>query len=256
MGGELILIFLAGIVAGVFTGFSGGSATNIFVPILVIFAGYSPYASVGVALAVDVISCLVAFYVYHKKEKINFKPFLPLLVFSLIGVYFGSFYSHYIPSQGLKILVGIGICFVSLKFFKKKKNPTNRKKKTNNLFGKYNILFSALLGLVLGIILGIFGGGGGLLLLLVLTLVLNYKTHEAIEASVLLMIFLALFGTIIHYVYMPFSLTIVLVGCLGGIIGARYSSVLANKLSEEKLNIIVGIFLFILGFALFLSGLI
>ncbi|MFA6022548.1 MAG: sulfite exporter TauE/SafE family protein [Candidatus Pacearchaeota archaeon] len=251
----LLIILFAGIIAGIFTGFSGGSATNIFIPMLVLLAGYSPYMAVGVALTVDVFSCIIAFSVYNRKIKIKFKPFIPLLISSLIGVFMGSYYSVQVPSNLLEILIGVTICFIGFKFItKKKSSSSNTHKKVNKIFKKYKMVISVLFGLIIGMVCGFFGGGGGLLLLGVLILILNYETHEAIGLSVLIMLFLALFGGAIHYFYMPFPLIPALIGCIGGVIGAMYSSVLANKISEDKLNIIVGIFLLIMGGSLLVSG--
>ena len=54
---EFIVCFIAGIGAGLGTGFAGMSAAAVISPILITFLGMDPYMAVGIALASDVLVC-------------------------------------------------------------------------------------------------------------------------------------------------------------------------------------------------------
>lgn len=52
---KFIICFLAGIGAGLGTGFAGMSAAAVISPMLITFLGMNPYMAVGIALASDVL---------------------------------------------------------------------------------------------------------------------------------------------------------------------------------------------------------
>jgi uncharacterized protein len=245
---ELILLFIAGIGAGIVTGLFGGSATLAVVPIMVIFGGYTPYQAIGIGLSIDIFASLAAFVVYYKNKEVDFKPAIPLTVFALIGVVLGSFISAQIPIMQLMFLTGAGIVFASFSFFRKHKLIDHKET-------KHQTLVSSFLGLLVGLILGTWGTGGGVALLLALTIGLGYEIHMAVGTSVLIMVFLAAFGGATHYVNTPFSLIGLAAGALGGIIGSVLTSKFAISLSERKLDIIVGICILLSGISLILKSL-
>ena len=53
---KFIICFIAGIGAGLGTGFAGMSAAAVITPMLVAFLGMDPYMAVGIALASDVLA--------------------------------------------------------------------------------------------------------------------------------------------------------------------------------------------------------
>lgn len=63
---KFIICFIAGIGAGLGTGFAGMSAAAVITPMLVTFLGVEPYQAVGIALASDV---LVVLYQHILMEK-------------------------------------------------------------------------------------------------------------------------------------------------------------------------------------------
>jgi len=237
---ETILLLIAGFGGGLVTGFFGGSVVLFFVTILVIFGNYHPYLAIGIGLTVEIFTSSMAFYVYHKNKRIDLMPAIPLVIAAFGGVFLGSFFSFDVSAKTLSILAGIGICLASIRFFKSKTFTFDKKLKNGTMY-------SILWGFVTGIIIGFLGGSGGIAMLVALTMFLGYRIHKAIGTSVLIMIFIASFGAISHYIYMPFSFTAVLIGACGGILGAAVSSKIANILSEKTLNSIIGVALLILG---------
>ena len=58
--------FIAGIGAGLGTGFAGMSAAAVISPMLITFLGMDPYMAVGIALASDVLASAISAYTYGK----------------------------------------------------------------------------------------------------------------------------------------------------------------------------------------------
>lgn len=62
----VLVTFLAGMGAGLGTGFAGMSAAAVITPMLVTFLKMDPYMAVGIALSSDVLASAVSAYTYGK----------------------------------------------------------------------------------------------------------------------------------------------------------------------------------------------
>ena len=87
----VLVCLLAGMGAGLGTGFAGMSAAAVITPILVTFLDVEPYAAVGIALASDVLASAVSAYTYGKNTNLNIKNgivmMLAVLLFTVVGSY-------------------------------------------------------------------------------------------------------------------------------------------------------------------------
>ena len=63
---KLLICFVAGIGAGLGTGFAGMSAAAVISPMLITFLGLPAYEAVGIALASDVLASAVSAYTMEK----------------------------------------------------------------------------------------------------------------------------------------------------------------------------------------------
>ena len=61
----LFVCFLAGMGAGLGTGFAGMSAAAVITPMLVSFLDMNTYNAVGIALASDVLASAISAYTYY-----------------------------------------------------------------------------------------------------------------------------------------------------------------------------------------------
>ena len=82
---------LAGLGAGLGTGFAGMSAAAVITPMLVTFLGIEPYTAVGIALASDVLASAVSAYTYGKNKNLDIKNGLVMMITVLIFTVVGSF---------------------------------------------------------------------------------------------------------------------------------------------------------------------
>ena len=70
---QFVVCFIAGIGAGLGTGFAGMSAAAVISPMLITFLGMDPYLAVGIALASDVLASAVSAYTYKKNGNLDVK---------------------------------------------------------------------------------------------------------------------------------------------------------------------------------------
>ena len=69
----ILVCFIAGIGAGLGTGFAGMSAAAVISPMLITFLGMDPYDAVGIALASDVLASAVSAYTYGKNKNLDIR---------------------------------------------------------------------------------------------------------------------------------------------------------------------------------------
>ena len=63
---KLLICILAGLGAGLGTGFAGMSAAAVISPMLITFLGMDPYMAVGIALASDVLASAASAVTYGR----------------------------------------------------------------------------------------------------------------------------------------------------------------------------------------------
>ena len=121
---SVIILFLAGIGAGIVTGLVGASAVMVAAPLLIIFLDYPAYLAIGLALSIDVFASLTSTFIYYKHGRLKIKRSLILLISALIAVLIGSYFSKNIPSGNLGFITGIGIILAGVSITIKKKKET------------------------------------------------------------------------------------------------------------------------------------
>lgn len=63
---KLLVCIIAGLGAGLGTGFAGMSAAAVISPMLITFLDMNPYQAIGIALASDVLASAISSYEYKK----------------------------------------------------------------------------------------------------------------------------------------------------------------------------------------------
>ena len=90
----ILICFLAGMGAGLGTGFAGMSAAAVISPMLATFLDMDPYLAVGVALASDVLASAVSAYTYGKNNNLDIKNGLVMMAAVLCFTVLGSFVAN------------------------------------------------------------------------------------------------------------------------------------------------------------------
>ena len=113
---EIIICLIAGLGAGIGTGFAGMSAASIITPILFTFLKIPVYEAIGIALASDVLASAISAYTYKKNDNIDIKNALVMLVAVLTFTVFGSYISRNVPNTGMSMGTTIAVFILGIKF--------------------------------------------------------------------------------------------------------------------------------------------
>lgn len=243
---KFLICFLAGIGAGLGTGFAGMSAAAVISPVLITFLNVDPYMAVGIALASDVLASAVSTYTYGKNKNLDIKNGIVMMIFVLLFTLIGSYVSSLVPSNTMGNFSVFMTFLLGIKFIIKP--VTEPKSRLQNANAKQKIIRSALCGIMVGFICGFVGAGGGMMMLLVLTSVLGYELKTAVGTSVFVMTFTAFTGSLSHFAIGGKPDWKILIFCmLSTLLWARIAAVLANKAKPKTLNRVTGSVLVILG---------
>lgn len=245
----LIVCLLAGLGAGLGTGFAGMSAAAVITPMLVTFLDIPAYEAVGIALASDVLASGISAYTYGKNKNLDIKNGLIMMAAVLVFTMVGSYISSLVPNSTMG---GFSVCMTFILGIKFIVKPVMTTKETmNSVSGKKRIIQSLVCGSLIGFICGFIGAGGGMMMLLILTSVLGYELKTAVGTSVFIMTFTALTGAVSHMVIDGLPDIKVLILCvLFTLIFAQIAARFANKASPKTLNRVTGVVLAILGLAI------
>lgn len=246
---KVLICFIAGMGAGLGTGFAGMSAAAVISPMLITFLGVPAYQAVGIALASDVLASAVSAYTYGKNKNLDIKNGVTMMLTVLLFTMAGSYLSSLLPNSTMGGFSIFMTFLLGIKFIVK---PVMTTKENMEEFsdGK-RFLQSVICGSVIGLICGFVGAGGGMMMLLILTGVLGYELKTAVGTSVFIMTFTALTGSASHFFIDGISEPAILVLCiLFTLIWARIAARFANKAEPLVLNRVTGIILTVLGAAI------
>lgn len=95
---KFIICFVAGIGAGLGTGFAGMSAAAVISPMLITFLGLPAYEAVGIALASDVLASAVSAYTYGRNKNLDIRNGVVMMVSVLLVTLFGSWVASKVPN--------------------------------------------------------------------------------------------------------------------------------------------------------------
>ena len=250
---KFIVCFIAGIGAGLGTGFAGMSAAAVISPMLITFLDMPAYQAVGIALASDVLASAISAYTYGKNKNLDIKNGVVMMIFVLCFTLVGSYVASRIPN---KTMGNFSVCMTFLlgvKFIVKPVMTT--KESMNSVAPRKRFIQSVICGTIIGFICGFIGAGGGMMMLLILTSVLGYELKTAVGTSVFIMAFTAFTGATSHFIIGGIPDIWCLFFCiLSTLLWARVAARFANKSSAATLNRATGVVLTILGIAIMVVG--
>lgn len=247
----VLICFLAGMGAGLGTGFAGMSAAAVISPMLIAFLDVPAYEAVGIALASDVLASLVSAYTYGKNHNLDVRNGLVMMVCVLVFTMVGSYTASLLPNSTMGGFSTVMTLLLGVKFLVR---PVMATKETMQAVSKKKrIAQSILCGCLIGMICGFVGAGGGMMMLLLLTSVLGYELKTAVGTSVFIMAFTALTGSISHFAIggAP-DWTILILCVLFTLVWARVAARIANRAQPSTLNRATGAILVLLGLAILL----
>ena len=252
---DILICIIAGLGAGLGTGFAGMSAAAVISPMLITFLNMDPYLAVGIALASDVLASAVSAGTYAKNKNIDIQNGLIMMGAVLCFTLVGSYVASLVPKTTMGSFSTVMTLLLGIKFIVKP--VVAPKAMFSNSTAKQKAVRSLICGAVVGFICGFIGAGGGMMMLFVLTSVLGYELKTAVGTSVFIMAATAMTGSLSHFAIggMP-DIKALVICVLSTLAFALIASVIANKVSAKTLNRATGIVLVILGGAILVVNII
>ncbi len=246
---KFAICFIAGIGAGLGTGFAGMSAAAVISPMLITFLKMDAYSAVGIALASDVLASAVSAYTYGRNKNLDVKNGITMMVSVLAFTLVGSWVASKVPNATMGSFSVFMTLLLGIKFIVKPVMTT--KEHMQAVEPGKRFAQSILCGAVVGFICGFVGAGGGMMMLLILTSVLGYELKTAVGTSVFIMTFTALLGSLSHFAIGGAPDWWSLAFCvLSTLLWARIAARFANRASAITLNRATGAVLVVLGAAI------
>ena len=246
---KFLICFIAGIGAGLGTGFAGMSAAAVISPMLITFLGMPAYEAVGIALASDVLASAVSAYTYGKNKNLDIRNGMVMMITVLAFTLFGSWIASRVPNTTMGSFSVFMTLLLGIKFIVKPVMTT--KEAMAAVSTKKRVIQSVISGMIVGFICGFIGAGGGMMMLLLLTSLLGYELKTAVGTSVFIMTFTALTGAGSHFAIGGLPDLWCLVFCVAStLLWARIAAKFANKASAVTLNRATGVVLAVLGAAI------
>ena len=246
---KVIICILAGLCAGVGTGFAGMSAAAVISPMLITFLHMDPYMAVGIALASDVLASAASAVTYARNRNLDIRNGVIMMVSVLAFTLVGSGVASLVPQTTMGNFSVFMTLLLGIKFIVKPDMAP--KQRFAQATGRQKAIRSIIGGSVVGFICGFIGAGGGMMMLLVLTSILGYELKTAVGTSVFIMSATALTGSVSHFVIGGMPDVEALILCVISTLAfAQISSFFANKASPKVLNRVTGGILVALGTAI------
>lgn len=246
---SFLICFIAGIGAGLGTGFAGMSAAAVISPMLITFLGLPAYEAVGIALASDVLASAISAYTYGKNKNLDIRNGIVMMATVLLFTLVGSFVASLVPNTTMGSFSVFMTFLLGVKFIVKPVMTT--KESMASVSAKKRIFQSLLSGMIVGFICGFIGAGGGMMMLLLLTGILGYELKTAVGTSVFIMAFTAFTGAVSHFIIGGMPDIKCLLFCVAStLLWARIAAKFANKASAATLNRATGVVLVVLGAAI------
>lgn len=246
---KIIICIIAGLGAGLGTGFAGMSAAAVISPMLITFLDMDPYMAVGIALASDVLASAASAVTYGRNKNIDIRNGIIMMLTVLCFTMVGSYVASVVPKTTMGNFSVFMTLLLGIKFIVKP--VTEPKKRFSGATANQKAVRSVACGVAVGFICGFVGAGGGMMMLLALTSILGYELKTAVGTSVFIMSATALTGAVSHFAIggMP-DVTALIICIVSTLAFAQLAAVIANKAKSKTLNRVTGAILVVLGAAI------
>ena len=238
-------IAVVGIVAGWVTGISAAAWGALSVPLLIL-VGVEPLVAINSSLAASILLSLFGGLTHWRYDRSRVAPLLPLVLGGVGGAFVGSFLSPALPTQTLRLLIGlITLIIGGLTLARKNGNGAKNGFETVKWRERRVALFS--IGALAGFCAGAFGAGWGTLGV-VLMMWTGIPPHTVVGSSLLARSLVASTaassytlqaGTFPLGVFLP----LLLAGGVGVYLGVRTS----NSFSAAGMRKFIGVVVSVVG---------
>lgn len=263
---NILLLLMAGFVAGILSGLFGIGGGFIMTPLL-IFMGVSPAVSVASSANQIIASSFSGFITHARRKNVDFKMGYILIAGGFIGSSFGVLIFKWLKNFGqidlvisLSYIVILGSIGLSMgiesirSMLNIKPNKTNFSRK-DKIFSKLpfkvkfprskleiSIIIPTIVSILAGILVSIMGIGGGFIMIPAMIYIIGMPTSIVVGTSLFQVIFVTSNVTILHSITTN-SVDIILAGILlaSSVIGAQLGTRIGVYFPADKLRALLSL---------------
>lgn len=247
-------LIITGAVAGLIKGFTSSSGVMIVVPILKMFFNLPVHRSIGTSLFVDFLSSLAISSIFYKYRNLDIRSGIWIALGSILGAQLGVIFAVEIPEFPLGISFSLVMILTGVLLIRKEVNREKIVKRFQRVIKFHTqeerIITAIFLGFLVGIASGMLGAGGGIMILLILVFVLGFSLQKGLGTAIFIMAITSFSGALGYGVHKEICFLEGIVVSLGAMVAGVLGAIFANKISEERLNKIVGGIFLSLGLAM------
>jgi uncharacterized membrane protein YfcA len=247
----IVLFLILGLIIGTIMSLIGASGVMIIVPALNIIMGYSMSTAIGISLFVDVLASLTVGFVYFTKDRVDLRNAIWVSLGAIMGARMGAGVSPNFSEWFLGVSYTIWMLSAGVAIWKKGKDRKNIAenflKLINVKTGFHKLIFSVILGFVIGVNAGVFGASSGPLFMLVLVFIMGYPISKAIGTSTIIMMITALSALTEYWRMGSIDLEAGVIITLGTMISGVLGVQLAVSTDDKIISKIVGFIFILLG---------
>ncbi|MDG5767411.1 sulfite exporter TauE/SafE family protein [Balneolales bacterium ANBcel1] len=265
----IILLALAGILAGIIAGLFGLGGGILFVPVLLFVFQHAGVENavlwtVGTSLVCNFVAALSSTFKHYQSDNLFLREGMQIGLFGIAGTYLGRLIaqSPYYSEVEFTVFFSLILLYSVYHFFKKKKPEVA----AGQVVRPLRWYLAMVLGLASGLLASLAGVGGGLIMVPAMSIFLSFGYRKVVSISSLAIVLITLAGWIQFALltpgaggltgyelgYVDFGLALPLVA--GSIVGARFGVKLLGVIRMRTLEIAFG-FLVILVISRLLYGL-
>ena len=247
---------------GLILGLIGSGGSILSVPILVYLFGINPVTATAYSLFIVGTTSLIGSIKNLKKKLINYSTTILFSFSAVITVYITRKYLiHLIPEviintnsiyigKNQLIMLLFSLLMLSAGFFMIKRTPKTivGLKKTKTIAPNKFLIFAE--GSLIGFLTGLIGAGGGFIIIPILVILSDLRMKTAIATSLAIISLKSLIGFIgdvqnleIDWIFL---ITFTLISVIGIFTGQQFS----QKVSENKLKMVFGLFVILIGISI------
>ena len=235
-------MILAGILIGIASGMFGIGGSLIGTPILKIFFSLPDLIALATPLPTVIPTAISGAVGYAKKDLINTTIAKGVVLGGLPFTVVGALLTTVISGRWLMILTGLFIIFIWLRLIKNNKNTPPAFVKKIPTF-----VLAVLIGSISGFLSGLLAVGGGIVIMPAFLLFFGLSMQEAAATSLFCIAFLAIPGTIVHWLLGNIDWHLVINLCAGMIPASFVGAKIAISLKSRQLELLFSVFMLIFG---------
>ena len=250
-----IIGYILAVVIGLLLGLLGGGGSILSVPILRYIFDYSAYDATAYSLFVVGAASIIGTASYIKDKLVDFRVLFSFGVIASVSSFLNRKYVvTNIPEEIIKLGdfiltrdLFIMLLFAAMMFLSAKSMIKGRGTEDNSEKKKKPLVFSAIVGVLVGLFTSLVGAGGGFIVVPVLVMFYNMPIKKAIGTSLSIITINSLAGFSGQVatgaaIDWPFLITFSGIASIGILIGVYLSNIISN----DKLKRLFGWFIVVM----------